>query len=214
MGARGPKPMSARAHLMRGNASKKSLTELQDEIQLLVETPDCPKHLWPEARREWKRISAELEDAGLVAKVDRAQLSLYCQAWARMVWHEEMFKRAIDQAAAGRTAFDAAEASKAAEAKAHGEEHQAKEWTGGDGLQIPTPNGSFTYNPHWVAAGKAADQVDKFGQSFGIAGPSSRVRVRQSNNYWLPGMEPNKTDEPEGAKASSKVTSLADFAKR
>src|SRR5687768_15051802 len=112
MGTRGPKPMSARAHLMRGNASKKPLADLQDEIQLLVETPDCPKHLWPEARREWKRVSAELEDAGLVAKIDRAALALYCQAWARMVWHEEMFTAAIERAKQDRKAFDAAEAAK------------------------------------------------------------------------------------------------------
>ena len=210
MGTRGPKPMSARAHLMRGNPSKKPIAELQDEIQLLVETPDCPKHLWPEARREWKRISAELEAAGLVAKVDRAQLALYCQAWARMVWHEVMFKRAIDDAAAKLEAFEKAEGDKVAAAEALGETYTPAAWNGGDGLQIPTPNGSFTYNPHWVAAGKAADQVDKFGQSFGIAGPSSRVRVRQSNNYWLPGMEPSKGGEA----AKDNVTSLADFAKR
>lgn len=208
--------MSARAHLMRGNASKKALSELQEEIQLLVETPDCPKHLWPEARREWRRIAAELEDAGLVAKVDRAELALYCQHWARWVWHEEMFKRAVDAAATKREAFEKAEADQVAAAAARGEVYQAKEWAGGDGLMIPTPNGSVMYNPHWVAASKAADAVDKFGQSFGIAGPSSRVRVRQSNNYWLPGMEPNNKDQEaagEAAGASSKVASLADFKK-
>jgi len=79
MGLRGPKPMSARAHLMRGNASKKPIAELEDELQLLVELPDMPKHLWPEARREWKRMGADLVDAGLVAKIDRAELAIYCQ---------------------------------------------------------------------------------------------------------------------------------------
>lgn len=210
MGLRGPKPMSARAHLMRGNPSKKPLADLEDEIQLLVETPDCPKHLWPEAKREWKRISAELEDAGLVAKVDRAQLALYCQAWARMVWHEEMFRRSIDQAAARRLAFEAAEQVKVDAALARQETYVPAEWTGGDGLMVPQPNGGFGYNGHWVALRQAADAVDKFGQSFGIAGPSSRVRVRQSNNYWLPGMEPSK--DPAAASAN-KVTSLSDFRK-
>jgi P27 family predicted phage terminase small subunit len=198
--------MSARAHLMRGNASKKPLAELQDEIQLLVETPECPAYLWPEARREWVRISAELEDAGLVAKIDRAALAIYCQAWARMVWHEQMFKRAIERAQAKQKVFDADEAKKA-EADAS---YVAKEWEGGDGLMVPTPNGSFTYNPHWVAASKAADAVDKFLQSFGMS-PSSRSRVRQSNNYWLPGMEP-KEGGAGAAAAKDNVTSLADFA--
>ncbi len=195
--------MSGRAHLMRGNPSKKALVELQDEVQLLVETPDCPKHLWPEARKEWKRIAPELEDAGLIAKIDRAALALYCQAWARMVWHEQCLQRDIEAAEVKREAFEAARA-------AAGAAWDKGEWAGGDGFQIATPNGSFTYSPHWVAANKAADQVDKFLQSFGMS-PSSRVRVRQSNNYWLPGMEPAKPGE--SAAASNKVTSLADFKK-
>lgn len=199
--------MSARAHAMRGNPSKKALAELQDEIQLLVETPDCPKHLWPEAKKEWKRISFELVDAGLVAKVDRAELALYCQAWARMVWHEEMFRRAIDRAAEKRAAFEAAEQAKVEAAIARGETHEPAEWSGGDGLMVPQPNGGFGYNGHWVALRQAADAVDKFGQAFGIAGPSSRVRVRQSSNYYLPGLEPSK----DAAAPAGNVKSLADF---
>jgi phage terminase small subunit len=201
--------MSARAHLMRGNASKKSLAELQDEVQLLVETPDCPKHLWPEARREWRRIGPELEAAGLIAKIDRAALALYCQSWARMVWHEECLTRDIARANAKRIAFEEVEAAAAGVAGDRGESYMVKEWAGGDGFMIPTPNGSFMYSPHWVAASKAADQVDKFLQSFGMS-PSSRSRVRQSNNYWLPGMEPL---DAAAAGATSKVASLADFKK-
>jgi hypothetical protein len=118
-----------------------------------------------------------------------------------MVWHEEMFKRDIDRLAREARGVRAAEADKVAAAAARGRDLPGKEWAGGDGLQIPTPNGSFTYNPHWVALHKAAEAVDKFGQSFGIAGPSSRVRVRQSNNYWLPGME------PQAAKAARRTRS-------
>lgn len=204
MGARGPKPMSARAHLMRGNPSKKPLADLQDEVQLLVEIPDCPKHLWPEARREWKRAGAELEEAGFIAKVDRAEFAQYCQAWAELVWHEEMYKRSIDEAAIARGAFEKAEAEKAKSSPGY----VSAIWTGGDGLMIPTPNGSFMYNPHWVAKNKASDRVSKFAASFNMAGPASRVRALQSNNYWLPGMEPNKDGS---APAGNNVKTLADF---
>lgn len=203
--------MSARAHLMRGNLSKKSLAELEDEVQLLVETPDCPKHLWPEAKKEWKRIGPELEDAGLVAKIDRSALALYCQSWARWVWHEECLARDIEICRKKREAFEAQEAELEKAAAGRGETYAVKEWAGGDGFMIPTPNGSFTYSPHWVGAKTAADQVDKFLQSFGMS-PSSRVRVRQSNNYWLPGMDP-KDGAEAAASTQGKVTSLADFKK-
>ena len=203
--------MSARAHLMRGNPSKKPIGELQDEVQLLVETPDCPKHLWPEAKREWKRAGAELEEAGFIARVDRAEFALYCQAWAELVWHEQMFRRDIDRLGGKRATFEAAEQRKVEAAIAAGETYIAQEWTGGDGLMIPTPNGGFTYSPHWVAKNKAAERVSKFAASFHMAGPASRVRAVQSNNYYLPGMEPGK--DGAGAPAGNKVTSLADFRK-
>lgn len=200
--------MSARAHLMRGNPSKKPLADLQDEVQLLVELPDCPKHLWPEAKKEWRRAGAELEEAGFIARVDRAEFALYCQAWAELVWHEQMFSRDVARLAAKREAFEAEEARKVDAAIARGEVYLAQEWAGGDGLMVPTPNGGFTYSPHWVAKNKAGERVSKFAASFHMAGPASRVRALQSNNYWLPGMEPKKDDS-----AAAKVTSLADFRK-
>lgn len=165
MGQRGPKTLPANVHLLRGNPSKKSIADLLGEFNPEVETPDCPKHLWPAARKEWKRISVELEVYGLISKLDRAALALYCQAWARWVWAEEMLSRKMKEAS-----------EKEAEAIAKGEV-----WAGGDGFMIPTPNGSFAYSPYWVAARQAGDQVDKFLASFGMS-PSSRARVSTSDN--------------------------------
>lgn len=165
MGARGPRPLPANVHLLRGNPSKKAAGDLVDGFEPEIEIPGCPKHLMPEARKEWKRIGPELERYGLISKIDRAALSLYCQAWARLVWAEEQLQRAA-----------AIAAEKAAEAAALG-----KVWDGGDGYTIPTPNGHTQYSPHWVIANKAADQVDKFLQAFGMS-PSSRSRVAASTN--------------------------------
>lgn len=164
-GSRGPKSLPGNVHLLRGNPSKKPLADLLGELHPEVEIPSCPRHLWPEAKKEWRRISAELLEYGLISNLDRAALALYCQAWARWVWSEEQLKRAMDLAELKR-----------AEAEARGEV-----WAGGDGLQVPTPNGAFTYSPYWVAANKAADQVDKFLASFGLS-PSSRTRVSPSQN--------------------------------
>lgn len=75
---------------------------------------------------------------------------------------------------------------------------------------LPTPNGSVTYNPHWVGKNKAAEQIDKFSANFGGAA-AFRARVTPSNNYpYLPGMEPESQD----AEGKQKITSLLDFAQR
>lgn len=169
MGARGPKALPSNVHLLRGNPSKKSISELLGEFNPEVEIPSCPRHLWPEAKKEWKRISFELEKYGLISKLDRAALSLYCQAWARLVWAEEMLARAMKLAEQGRIAAEV----------------KGEEWKGGDGFMIPTPNGNFSYSPYWVAARQAADQVDKFQASFGLS-PSSRSRVSPSDNRQSP----------------------------
>ena len=78
MGARGPKPLPSNVHMLRGNPSKKPSHELLDGFQPQVEIPDCPPHLLPEARKEWRRITPELERYGLISKIDRAALALYC----------------------------------------------------------------------------------------------------------------------------------------
>lgn len=85
MGQRGPKPLPANVHLLRGNPSKKSASELRDIIAPDVEIPAPPKHLRAEALKEWKRISIELQKLGLIANIDRAALSMYCTAWGRHV---------------------------------------------------------------------------------------------------------------------------------
>ena len=45
--------------------------------------PSCPTHIKGEAKREWTRISHELEASGLLATSDRTVLALYCNAWQR-----------------------------------------------------------------------------------------------------------------------------------
>jgi phage terminase small subunit len=165
MGARGPQRTSATVHILRGNPSKIPLDELLGEFNPEIEIPGCPKHLWPEAKKEWRRISPELVKYGLISKLDRASLALYCQAWARMVWAEAMLSRAMGLAEENRI-----------KAEKNGET-----WKGGDGFMIPTPNGSYTYSPYWVASRRAAQETHWFLQSFGMS-PSSRGRVNASDN--------------------------------
>jgi phage terminase small subunit len=165
MGSRGPQPLPANVHLLRGNPSKKSAADLFDEFNPEVEIPDAPRWIWPEAKKEWKRIGAELQRYGLISKLDRAALVLYCQAWARLVWAETMLSRAMRVAEEKRMAAEAA----------------GEEWKGGDGIMVPSPNGSLVYSHHWVVQRRAAQEVHWYLQSFGLS-PSSRSRVKTSSN--------------------------------
>lgn len=160
----GRRALPANVHMLRGNPSKKPVADLVDGLQPEVEIPGCPKHLLPEARKEWRRITPELERYGLVSKLDRSALSLYCQAWARWVWAEEQLARSMAIAEQQR-----------AEAAARGEE-----WKGGDGMTVPTPNGHMSYSPHWVIANKAAQQVREFLAAFGLS-PETRGKVSTSS---------------------------------
>jgi P27 family predicted phage terminase small subunit len=98
MGARGPKTLPANVHLLRGNLSKKSASQLRDGVAPSVEIPNCPRHLKGAALKEWKRITVELEKLGLISQIDRAALAMYCTAWGRHVDAEEELHR---QGAAG-----------------------------------------------------------------------------------------------------------------
>lgn len=165
MGLRGRRAVSATIHQLRGNPSKKPLASLMDEFRPEVEIPSFPSWIWPEAKKEWKRISTELERYGLISKLDRAALVLYCQSWARMVWAEQMLTRAMKDAEDKRVAAEA----------------EGLEWTGGDGIMVKTANGNFTYSHHWVVGKHAAAQVKQYLDLFGLS-PSARTKVTTSNN--------------------------------
>ena len=67
-------------------------------------------------------------------------------------------------------------------------------WLGGDGFMLPTPNGNWSYNPHWVARKAHGVQLDRYLANFGMS-PSARGRVTPSSRQaQLPGME----DGPKG----------------
>jgi P27 family predicted phage terminase small subunit len=89
MGQRGPKPLPANVHVLRGNASKLSASQLRDGVSPKVHIPTCPGHLKDAARKEWFRITPELHTIGLISKIDRAALAIYCTAWGRYVEAEE-----------------------------------------------------------------------------------------------------------------------------
>lgn len=93
----GRTPLPANVHVLRGNPSKKSAALLHAGLSVPVEVPDIPSHLSKDARQEWKRITTELVKLGLVAKIDRAALAVYCQAFGRWVTAERRLKTLGDE---------------------------------------------------------------------------------------------------------------------
>lgn len=180
MGARGPKPLPKNVLALRGGTNYLKNREDSNAVEPEIEIPDCPRHLLKEARKEWKRITPELEILGLVSRIDRAALALYCQEYAWWVWHDEALQRDLKMVADKEAQFRA------------DPENAGKPWEGGDGFMLPTPNKSWAYNPHWVARNKHATQLDRFLASFGLS-PSARGRVTPSTRQMqLPGLDPKE----------------------
>lgn len=80
MGARGPLPQPANITLLRGNPGKRPP---KTPVRARPAVPAPPSWLSREARAEWKRITPELDELGLLAKMDRAVLALYCTWWSK-----------------------------------------------------------------------------------------------------------------------------------
>ena len=160
MGLRGPKQQPANVHLLHGNPSKKPMHELLGGVHPVVEIPNCPSHLVPEARKEYKRITGELKELGLISKIDRAAICGYCSAWAEVVYCE----------------------TKIAEKNLNDPKGQA-------GFVIKTPNG-YEQMSVWVQVrNRAYERMMRFAAEFGMS-PSSRSRATRSENQQsLPGFE-------------------------
>jgi P27 family predicted phage terminase small subunit len=165
-GERGPKPQPATLHLLKGNASKKPLASLLDDVvRPDVELPDCPEHLKGEARDEWARIGPHLVRLGLVSQIDRAALAGYCDAWGEYVW------------ACRRI-----------------EDLNAEDPTGDRGRIWDTPSGYKQISVVQQIRNRALEQMAKYLAMFGMS-PSDRSRVtaadpRGGGQGELPGMEP------------------------
>lgn len=167
MGARGPKPLPANVRAFTGTAHRPlRAADLADGVHPEVGLPPMPRHMSPEARKEWRRITPLLLELNLLTQIDRAALSIYCRTWGRL----EQVERALG----------------ARQAQLIGEDKDPTEaffWT--------TPTGFQRESALSRQAAELSQQVDRYLASFGMS-PSSRSRVTASRNdaqYRLPGMD-------------------------
>lgn len=83
----GRRSVPATVHAIRGNPSKLSNAELAEAatrkpVDLATAAPACPDFLTADAKTEWRRIINDLVMLGVVTKIDRGELAVYCTAWA------------------------------------------------------------------------------------------------------------------------------------
>lgn len=93
-GTRGPLPKPHALKVLEGNPGKRAL-DISGGINPRIEIPSPPAHLSKEAKKEWKRITPLLEELGLISKLDRAALGLYCQVAGRLAELETAFNGQI-----------------------------------------------------------------------------------------------------------------------
>jgi len=161
----GPKPLPTNVHLLRGNASKKPLASLLDDVvRPEVEIPEPPAHLEGEALSEWKRITPFLQQLGLISQIDRAALAGYCDTWGEYVWACEQIKS-----------------------------QNAQDQSGQRGRVWDTPSGYKQISVLQQIRNRALDQMKSFLAMFGMS-PADRSRVTQSDpQMGLPGVEQPQT---------------------
>lgn len=96
---RGRKPVPTALKLVNGNPSKRPINMHSFAPQSRI--PRCPQHLKGEARKEWKRVVAELHRYQMISEVDRGELAMMCTQWARYVEAEEMIEKAAKGGGSG-----------------------------------------------------------------------------------------------------------------
>ena len=77
--------------ILEGNPGKRPLNKKEPKPKKGV--PSCPAWLMPDAKKEWKRLSPELEAMGLLSRIDMAAFAGYCQAYARWKEAEEFISK-------------------------------------------------------------------------------------------------------------------------
>lgn len=84
MAQRGRKPKPTAVKVLEGNPGKRSLNTAEPKPE--KKAPRCPSWLEDEAKKEWKRMSKQLEQLGILTEIDMTAFAGYCQAYAR--WKE------------------------------------------------------------------------------------------------------------------------------
>jgi P27 family predicted phage terminase small subunit len=87
---RGRKPKPSALKKLEGNPGHRVINKKEPKPTSVI--PSCPNHLTGTARQEWARVTKELHALGVIARVDRAALAVYCTAYKDYVDAENIIK--------------------------------------------------------------------------------------------------------------------------
>lgn len=93
MGRRGPPAKPRVFRPMNGDRDLAGHRNLPPDLACERGEPGMPEWLSAEAKREWRRITPELNRVGVLCKVDRAALAAYCQAFAELADATRMLEK-------------------------------------------------------------------------------------------------------------------------
>lgn len=179
MGLRGPQPKPDRLKALEGNPGRRPLN-LSDGINPEVSIPDPPTWLCKDGLKEWKRFTAELLALGLISKLDRTGLSLYCQSYGELCLLQRAFaatqKRLVEK---GReVGMDVDEAASRS-------------------FFAQTPSGIVRPAPLYRQIVELREECDRYVSKF-FGSPSARVRMKPSDEsqLTLPGLAANDGEPP------------------
>lgn len=91
MAQRGRKPKPTALKVLEGNPGKRQLNVVEPKPR--NKAPKCPTWLDAEAKKEWRRLSKQLEELGVLTQVDMAAFAGYCEAYSRLKEAEEFISK-------------------------------------------------------------------------------------------------------------------------
>ena len=87
---RGRKPTPTKLKELAGNPGHRALNSSEPEPPVPARPPYAPRFLNEDGKKEWRRVVGILMDLGLYTELDRAALTMYCQAYGRWVQAERI----------------------------------------------------------------------------------------------------------------------------
>ena len=78
---KGPKPTPTRLKVLRGNPGQRPLPGREPQVPAVV--PDPPTWLEGEALTKWHEVSTNMAGLGILTRLDRDVLTVYCETWGR-----------------------------------------------------------------------------------------------------------------------------------
>ena len=93
----GPPKKPRALRVLQGNPARRPLPRNEPQPRQASKRMAPPSALGAEGKREWRRISPELNRLGLLTVLDRTALFGYCDAYDRWMWALGLLKQTQDQ---------------------------------------------------------------------------------------------------------------------